>query len=100
MRTRPILFLTTILCCSAWGQTYTISTFAGGALPVNIPGASANVGYNAPRYMAADPAGDLFFVYQNTVLRMDATTGVLTLVAGNGTTGFSGDNGPATSAQL
>jgi uncharacterized protein (TIGR03437 family) len=33
-------------------------------------------------------------------LRLDATTGILTLVAGNGSTGFSGDNGPATSAQL
>jgi len=31
---------------------------------------------------------------------MDATTGMLTLAAGNGTQGFSGDNGPATSAQL
>ncbi len=31
---------------------------------------------------------------------MDAKTGVLTLVAGNGTPGYSGDNGPATSAQL
>ena len=42
----------------------------------------------------------MFFVDQNTVLRLDATTGILTLVAGNGTPGFSGDNGPATSAQL
>ncbi|HMD69739.1 MAG TPA: hypothetical protein VKF41_00265 [Bryobacteraceae bacterium] len=100
MRTRSLLVLTTILCCSAWGQTYTISTFAGGGLPVNVPGASANLGYDAPRYMAADPAGNLFFVDQNTVLRMDAATGLLTLVAGNGTTGFSGDNGPAISAQL
>jgi uncharacterized protein (TIGR03437 family) len=58
------------------------------------------VGYEVPWYMAADGAGDLFFVYQSSVLRMDAATGLLTLVAGNGTTGFSGDNGPATSAQL
>jgi uncharacterized protein (TIGR03437 family) len=50
--------------------------------------------------MAADAAGNLFFVYQDSVLRMDAATGLLTLVAGNGTTGFSGDNGPATSAQF
>jgi sugar lactone lactonase YvrE len=42
----------------------------------------------------------VFFVDQDTVLRLDATTGVLTLVAGNGTYGFSGDNGPATNAQL
>ena len=93
------VFLTLGMTWSAWGQSYTISTFAGGALPVNIPGVSASLGY-APRYVAADQAGNVYFVYQNTVLRLDATTGVLTLVAGNGTSGFSGDGGPATSAQL
>ena len=99
MRTRLILSLTTILCCSAWGQTYTISTLAGGGLPVNIPGTSASLGA-VPQYIAADRAGNVFFVVQNAVLRLDATTGVLTLVAGNGSMGFSGDNGPATGAQL
>jgi uncharacterized protein (TIGR03437 family) len=100
MRLRTIVLLLTVLCCSAWGQTYTISTFAGGGLPVNIPGTSASLGYDVPRYIAADHAGNVFFVDQNTVLRLDATTGDLTLVAGNGSVGFSGDNGPATSAQL
>jgi len=42
----------------------------------------------------------VFFVDENTVLRLNAPSGVLTLVAGNGYPGFSGDNGPATSAQL
>jgi uncharacterized protein (TIGR03437 family) len=50
--------------------------------------------------VAADRAGNVFFATQNTVLRLDGTTGILTPVAGNGTRGFSGDNGPATSAQL
>jgi sugar lactone lactonase YvrE len=76
---------------------YTISTFAGGALPVNISGLSAGL---SPGYVAADPAGNLFFVNQNTVLRLDAATGILTRVAGSGATGFSGDHGPATSAQF
>jgi sugar lactone lactonase YvrE len=58
------------------------------------------LGYDVPQSIAADRAGNVFFADQNTVLRLDATTGVLTLVAGNGTPGFSGDNGPATSAQL
>ena len=98
MRIRFIAPLITILCCSAWGQTYTISTFAGGALPVNIPGTSASLG--SPASVAADRAGNVFFATQNTVLRLDAATGILTLAAGNGTPGFSGDNGLAISAQL
>ena len=84
---------------SAWGQTYTMSTFAGGALPVNLVGTSASLGY-APRDVAADQLGNVYFVYQNTVLEVNASTGILIQVAGNGTTGSSGDNGPATSAQL
>src|ERR1035441_1336449 len=98
MRSLHAILLTSIISCSAFGQTYTISTFAGGGLPVNIPGTSASL--DLACCVAADRAGNVFFVVQNTVLRMDATTGVLTLVAGNQTTGFSGDNGPATSAQL
>ncbi len=54
----------------------------------------------APQYVAADRAGNLYFSNQNTVLRLDATTGVLSLAAGNGTAGYSGDKGLAVSAQL
>jgi uncharacterized protein (TIGR03437 family) len=97
MRIRSVVLLTTILCCSAWGQTYTISTFAGGP-PANIPGTAASLLTVAS--VAADRAGNVFFAAQNAVLRLDGTTGILTPVAGNGTRGFSGDNGPATSAQL
>jgi uncharacterized protein (TIGR03437 family) len=100
---KTLLLLITLLCGSAWGQTYTISTIAGGGLPINIPGTSASLGSpvaNIPQNIAADRAGNVFFPYQNTVLRLDATTGILTLAAGNGTPGYSGDNGPATSAQL
>ena len=49
-----------------------------------------------------DGAGNVFLVSQsyNVVFRRDGVTGILTVVAGNGAPGFSGDNGPATSAQL
>ena len=80
-------------------QTYTISTFAGGALPVNIQGPNASL-YGPQSAMTADAAGNLFFVDGNTILRLDAGSNLLTLVAGNGTSGYSGDNGPAVSAQL
>jgi sugar lactone lactonase YvrE len=100
MRTRSILLLTAILCCSAWGQTYTISTFAGG-LPANIPGTSVGLCLDQSWVsVATDRAGNVFFVCQDSVLRLDAATGIVTPVAGNGTWSFSGDNGPATSAGL
>jgi uncharacterized protein (TIGR03437 family) len=84
----------------ALGQTYTISTLAGGGLPVNLPGTLASLGL--VEGVAADSHGNVFIAATNynIVLRLDTASGMLTLVAGNGTSGFSGDNGPATSAQL
>ena len=99
LRLLSAAFLSLVMSWSAPGQSYTISTFAGGALPVNIPGTSASLGPYIGD-VAVDRAGNVFFVDENTVLRLNAPSGVLTLVAGNGYPGFSGDNGPATSAQL
>ncbi|MBZ5725338.1 MAG: hypothetical protein LAP87_10100 [Acidobacteriia bacterium] len=91
--------LTLILSGCALGQPYTISTFAGGGLPVNIPATSASLG--GVGGVAADHSGNLFIVSGlNVVLRLDAASKVLTLLAGNGTAGFSGDNGPAINAQF
>jgi len=100
MRLLPAVLLASVLSWSAWGQTYTISTFAGGVTAVNVPGTSASLGYGSPTYITADSRGNVFFVDQSIVLRLDGATGVLTVVAGTGTPGFSGDNGPATSAKL
>ena len=98
---RLLVVLTCFTACSGLGQNYTISTIAGSALPImNIPGAQASLGF--VHAVAADSAGNVFIGEENyaIVVRLDQTTGILTLVAGNGTSGFSGDNGPATSAQL
>ena len=81
-------------------QNYTISTFAGGGLPVNLTGTSADFSGWRAAAMALDKAGNLYFPFQNTILRMDVQTSLLTLVAGTGTAGYNGDNIPATSAQL
>ena len=55
-----------------------------------------------PGGITLDNVGNLFFIehFRSIALRMDAATGLVTTVAGNGTAGFSGDNGPATSAAL
>ena len=63
------------------------------------PATSALLGL--PYGMAFDSSGDLFFAdpYDNVVREVN-TAGVINTVAGNGTAGYSGDNGPATSAEL
>jgi sugar lactone lactonase YvrE len=55
-----------------------------------------------PQGLGLDSVGNLFIAdYGNCrIRRVDASTGIITTVAGNGIRGFSGDGGPATSAQL
>ena len=50
---------------------------------------------------AIDAAGNLYFsTHGHRILKVTASTGVLTVVAGAGNEGFSGDGGLATSAAL
>ena len=85
---------------AALAQTYTFKTFAGGALPENVAGASANLG--GVYGIALDRLGNVYLALgdYHIVVRVDANTGVVTRVAGNGTAGYNGDNIAATSAQL
>jgi len=94
------VMVVTVLAPAACGQSYTISTAVGAGVPSNVQGKSTSLGVGVPAFLVADPAGDVFFVDQNSVVERNASTGLLTVVAGNGTTGYSGDGGPATSAQL
>jgi sugar lactone lactonase YvrE len=59
-------------------------------------------GLNNPGASVLDSAGNLYIVDSgnNVVRKVSASTGVITTIAGNGTGGYSGDKGPATSAQL
>jgi hypothetical protein len=51
--------------------------------------------------VAVDSSGDLFIAdYRNDVVREVNTSGIITTIAGTDTAGYSGDGGPATSAQL
>jgi cysteine-rich repeat protein len=69
-----------------------------------VIGGNANatkVGLASPLAVAVDRRGNLYIVDTNNsrIRRVDAT-GVVTTAAGTGTDGYSGDGGPATSAQL
>jgi len=56
---------------------------------------------NFPTGLSLDNAGNLLFADTfNQRIRQVNTSGIMHTLAGNGTRGFSGDNGPATSASL
>ncbi|MFF4948468.1 RICIN domain-containing protein [Streptomyces chattanoogensis] len=80
-----------------------ISTVAGtgsaGFKGDDGPAISAQL--NRPRGLAVDGAGDLYIVdSDNHRVRKVTADGKISTVAGTGTAGFGGDEGPAVSAQL
>ena len=79
-----------------------ITTVAGNGTSGNIGdnGPATGAQLNYPTGVAVDSAGDLYIAEYSGQRIRKVSKGVITTVAGSGTAGFSGDNGPATSAQL
>ena len=79
-----------------------ISTVAGdgtfGFSGDGGPATSAQL--NEPYSVVVDSSGNLFIASENHRIRKVDTSGNIGTMAGDGTFGFSGDGGPATSAQL
>jgi uncharacterized protein (TIGR03437 family) len=100
MRLLPAVLLTLVVSWSASCQTYTISTFAGGGPSLGDNAPATNAQLSAPWGLALDLAGNLYIADTLNNRIRKVSNGVITTVAGNGTPGFSGDDGPATSAQL
>src|SRR5437016_1751999 len=80
-------------------QQFVISTYAGGAPPPTpVAALYASIGYATG--VAVDGAGNVYFISTlNCVFKVDVN-GVLTRVAGNSRSGYSGDGGSAITAQL
>lgn len=81
-----------------------INTIAGtgtaGYNGDNIAATSAEV--NHPVGVAVDGAGNVYIAdtFNYRIRKITVSTGLISTVAGNGTSGKSGDNGPATQAEL
>ena len=81
-----------------------ITTIAGtgtaGYNGDNMPATSAQI--NDPIGIIFDNKGDLYFSDNANyrIRKIDHTTGIITTVVGTGTAGYTGDNGPASAAQI
>jgi len=81
----------------------TINTIAGTGFPGVLgdggPATAAQV--NEPEDVAVDNTGNVYIAdYGNSKIRKINTSGVISTIAGTGSPGYGGDNGPAISAIL
>jgi len=85
-------------------DTGIIETWAGTGATEATPDGSPVVGtpVTGPRTFVVSPRGDLYLALRegNAILRIDAATKTYKRIAGTGELGFSGDDGPATSAKF
>lgn len=74
-----------------------VTTAVGGAVRSGVP--AENVQLNGTNGITHDPSGNLVFCEHFVVRRLNPD-GTIQTIAGTGVSGFSGDGGPATQAQL
>jgi hypothetical protein len=79
-----------------------ITTIAGTGVPGYSPdGSKADTAKVQYLYsVVVDKNGNVLFRDNERIRRIDAITGIISTVAGNGTPGYSGDGGPATAASI
>jgi len=85
------------------GQGFTIQTVAGNGVQgfAGDNGLAINAEINATAGVSVDGAGNIYIAdSENNRIRKVAPNGIITTVAGTAKSGYSGDNGPATSASL
>jgi hypothetical protein len=101
------------LTASASTKAQAASTSASGPLIYTIAGGgtggysgdggpATEAGLTTPQSVAVDNAGNVYIAdgYDYVVRKIAAATGIINTVVGTGTAGYSGDGGPATSAQI
>jgi len=92
-----------LLSCVQVSAQKIIVTIAGTGNPGFSGDSSQAIAaqFNFPSSVAVDRAGNIYVAdLLNNRVRKINTAGIITTIAGNGVAGYSGDGGPATSAQL
>ena len=85
---------------AAQSDTITIIETVAGSGIDGVPATSTRL--DNPSGVAVDSAGNLYIADRdhNRIRKVDASTGIISTVAGSATQGFGGDGGAATSAML
>ncbi|MCK6684207.1 MAG: hypothetical protein L6R30_17535 [Thermoanaerobaculia bacterium] len=91
-----------------WGRVRRVDAATGFITTIAGNGSFASYGDGGPATLAAinmtslvaDRAGHLYIGEAGRVRRVDATSGIIATIAGDGTSGFTGDGGPATAARI
>jgi sugar lactone lactonase YvrE len=97
-----------IYFCDGWNRILKIDSvhgiltvFGGTASTTGISGPIASVSFQQPYSIVGDTANRFLYISdQFYIWKYSFSSDIATVVAGSASFGFSGDNGPATSAQL
>jgi hypothetical protein len=89
-----------VLFSAVVGRSQSVIYTVAGSGQENVAGTTANPGFASG--IALDAAGNVYLAISDSsvVLQLSASTGKLSVFAGTGAAGYSGDSGLATSAQL
>lgn len=82
------------------GMMVAIAGKPGSCTTSGDGGLATQAGLEYPTGVYEDSAGDILIAAGNVVREVNASTGIITTIAGNGTPGYSGDGAAATSAEL
>jgi hypothetical protein len=104
MKKLVLLFLITT-CINNSLQAQMITKIAGGngcgSSSCGDGGQATFAGLNNPAGVFVDAAGNIYIADQfNNKVRKVNTAGIITTIAGNGTSGYTGDGGAATAAEM
>jgi sugar lactone lactonase YvrE len=92
--------LAVLLFWSFLSSSQIITTIAGNGLTDGYPATATRL--MGPSGVVVDKFGNIYIteIYGNKIRKVDATSGIISTYAGNGTAGYGGDNGPANLAKL
>ena len=87
---------------ACWGNIDTVAGPLGSCGSSGVGGVATSAKRPSPLGVAMDSSGNVFIadVFNHAIKKVDASTGNISMVAGTGSLGSTGDGGPATSSKL